>query len=484
LPEVKQAMLDAGLDIEFIGTHSIRKGAVTYVISGAGGGFAGIIAVLLRGGWHLEGITNRYFKFGDAGDQVLGRQLCGLPTTSAAIAAMLACFDFRLLPARALVDAALAIVYPNVPLALRPLVEHCLAALVRGAPRVLELLAPDAPLRAKPFFTDPHVVSALVPLIVSGNGVLGDHLPSVVPSGIPVLISLLGRLAVLETASAAVAPQVVAAVETSIDQILLEVRGLNLAADALSNVNRPGGVAVLEDCDVATDRALATQLLRLTSMVQGVESKVDKLHEVTVEQHDEVMKHLVALSAAVSSCGGGGGGGGGDGGGGLVGASGRGEELGERMDVDGVAAGGEEESCAWWRRWVWPQSARPEEERFVPETFAVSGKVSLRDLWLLYLRGNEVEGVRPWRFLFACHVPEGSERRMPELHAILGALLRVAARLGRCPAAPEPSFRPSAADAIAWYNECYPTLDVPVVSVCCGREPESAMHTNNSVEHR
>lgn len=60
-----------------IGTHSARKGAATY----AAGGCTispSMSAICNRAGWKMGGSRDKYVKYESAGDQFLGRVLCGL----------------------------------------------------------------------------------------------------------------------------------------------------------------------------------------------------------------------------------------------------------------------------------------------------------------------------------------------------------------------------------------------------------------------
>jgi hypothetical protein len=62
-----------GYDLDDLGTHSIRKGAATYLASIPGGPSA--ISCCIRGGWTIGNVKERYFKYSEAGDQFVGRCL-------------------------------------------------------------------------------------------------------------------------------------------------------------------------------------------------------------------------------------------------------------------------------------------------------------------------------------------------------------------------------------------------------------------------
>lgn len=62
-----------GYDPCDIGTHSIRKGAATFITSLPGGPSAA--ASCICGGWTMGSIKDRYFRYSEAGDQFVGRCL-------------------------------------------------------------------------------------------------------------------------------------------------------------------------------------------------------------------------------------------------------------------------------------------------------------------------------------------------------------------------------------------------------------------------
>jgi hypothetical protein len=65
--------LEFGFDPSDIGSHSIRKGAATFLTSLPGGPSAA--ASCIRGGWTMGNVKDRYFRYSEAGDQFVGRCL-------------------------------------------------------------------------------------------------------------------------------------------------------------------------------------------------------------------------------------------------------------------------------------------------------------------------------------------------------------------------------------------------------------------------
>ena len=66
-----------GFEVADIGTHSIRKGAISYLASLPGG--PPIAAVCIRAGWTMGNVRDIYMRYISSGDQFVGRCLSMLP---------------------------------------------------------------------------------------------------------------------------------------------------------------------------------------------------------------------------------------------------------------------------------------------------------------------------------------------------------------------------------------------------------------------
>jgi len=96
-----------GLIPSDLGVHSIRKGSATYSVSGTTSA-PSHNSVKRRAGWSYGGSEDRYLQIDAAGDQYVGRIVCGLNPLSA---------DFGLLPPhfnRPLSDDELILVFPSL----------------------------------------------------------------------------------------------------------------------------------------------------------------------------------------------------------------------------------------------------------------------------------------------------------------------------------------------------------------------------------
>lgn len=74
-----------GFEVHQIGTHSIRKGSASYLVSISGG--PSTASCLLRGGWSMGNVKDRYLKYSESGDQFVGRCLALNPIMSVDLAA-------------------------------------------------------------------------------------------------------------------------------------------------------------------------------------------------------------------------------------------------------------------------------------------------------------------------------------------------------------------------------------------------------------
>lgn len=126
LNESELAVLGGNVCAEDLGTHSLRKGASTYVLSVTCG--PNWIVIYLRAGWSIGKVQERYLNSEAGGDQIAGRILSLLPTTDARLATLPAHFsiDFiRTLSLNAMVD------HPNLPKNFMQIVPYLIASIVR-----------------------------------------------------------------------------------------------------------------------------------------------------------------------------------------------------------------------------------------------------------------------------------------------------------------------------------------------------------------
>jgi hypothetical protein len=110
-----------------LGTHSERKGAMSYVSSGSTCSPSSE-TIHLRSGHSLGNVDDKYYSLQKAGDQYCGRVVAGLPISQA---------EFAILPPhfpqqanRNVIVDAINACFPGFPSSMALVLEHCLACLV------------------------------------------------------------------------------------------------------------------------------------------------------------------------------------------------------------------------------------------------------------------------------------------------------------------------------------------------------------------
>ncbi len=82
-----------GLQPEYFGTHSIRKGSITHGACGVVNG-PPIASICIRANWKMPGVMNRYMRYESAGDEYVGRSVCGRVRLGKRFAESCPYFDF------------------------------------------------------------------------------------------------------------------------------------------------------------------------------------------------------------------------------------------------------------------------------------------------------------------------------------------------------------------------------------------------------
>ena len=129
-----------GLNGSHLTSHCTRKGSTSYVVSLPG--LSNVIACWLRAGWQLGGVLPSYLTVEAAGDQTVGRTVCGLPPNG---------LDFTFLPARfddeAVIEWADIISnYDSYPTDFRNVIPCLVAAVVHHATWISDNLPGNHPI--------------------------------------------------------------------------------------------------------------------------------------------------------------------------------------------------------------------------------------------------------------------------------------------------------------------------------------------------
>ena len=128
---------------------------------------ASMVALQLRAGWVMAGVTGTYLRYEGAGDQHVGRTVSGLPLDHP---------DFTVLPphfpiGNSVVFTAIQILFPGIPSTLTRVAELGLASVVYHWPTLNTLLHPTHLVRNTPLLTVPGLMQSLAPLVTSGYAV-------------------------------------------------------------------------------------------------------------------------------------------------------------------------------------------------------------------------------------------------------------------------------------------------------------------------
>jgi hypothetical protein len=169
------------------------------------------VAISLRTGWILEGVTNRYIRYEGAGDQFVGRTVAGLPLNHADFAILGPFFLIRI-PA---VDAALTMCFPSAPDSMRGVLEFCLASVVYHYKFLQATIPATSPIFSSPLFRDPALLKTLTDAIVCRREIPGDRVQA---TGVPPSAALLSKMQDVADTVPKVIPAVIAGFKAVVEE--------------------------------------------------------------------------------------------------------------------------------------------------------------------------------------------------------------------------------------------------------------------------
>jgi len=176
-----------GTDAHSLGSHSTRKGAYTMVSSGSTA-CPSMASIVTRVGWRLAGAMDRYSYFDAAGDQFVGRTVCGLPIMSPQFASL----PPHWIQVDDAVRESLAIAFPGAPETLHNVLLHCLASAVAHYEYLRELLGADHRLFRTSLFSNPDRMAQLRNNIRCG--VQSDAELNLHATGVPPHVAIMHQL--------------------------------------------------------------------------------------------------------------------------------------------------------------------------------------------------------------------------------------------------------------------------------------------------
>ena len=246
-PELTSELAVRGIDPDQIGTHSVRKGAATFAASGSTA-CPSSTAVTLRAGWTLGGVQDTYLRYEGAGDQYVGRTVCGLPSDDESFATLP---PFFVKDNNEHVIRAVKICFPTLGGAMVRVAQFTLASVVHHCRWLRETLSSGHPLFRTALFTDREMMPTLGKLVACRLGNADDLIR---PTGIPPHTALLMRIGNLSRdlqqlvpALNAVAPSVVAGVTHVLEERAIAANTVTKAGleEVLAQVLERTGVTAL-----------------------------------------------------------------------------------------------------------------------------------------------------------------------------------------------------------------------------------------------
>lgn len=164
--EGKAQLAAHGLEKSDIGSHSSRKGPVTYAAAGITDA-PPIVSLLRRGRWQVgNGTLDRYFKPEAGGDEYCGRVVAGLDISSHNFGVLPPHFPPNFITAD---EFDLALVFPKADDSLTPaILWRTLASVAYHREFLLKSLPKRDKFRASTLFSNPTLLNNLVDIVVSG----------------------------------------------------------------------------------------------------------------------------------------------------------------------------------------------------------------------------------------------------------------------------------------------------------------------------
>jgi len=176
-----------GAEKNQLGTHSIRKGAVSYCNGMMSG--PSMTQIFLRAGWSPGNVQDRYLFAAAGGDQLTGRTIAGLPFTDV---------NFAVLPPHFTEDGVRMInwvkilpMYENYPNNLKQALPYLLASIINHEEWLKKNLSVSHPLFSSYLFASGEISSLKGNVI---NGIYRNQISGMIATGIPPHLTMSNEL--------------------------------------------------------------------------------------------------------------------------------------------------------------------------------------------------------------------------------------------------------------------------------------------------
>ena len=203
-PAAATSLASFGLTATDLGSHSIRKGAITYCFSGVNPPPASSESVSIRCGWKMPGVEDIYVKYQSVGDELVGRLVSGLPAMSSDFVTLPPFFLHSPLnspsmffhPSSRLFSSDLAEVikraletcFPGYCDKCPRIAEFALASLVKHAQWIRDTLPKKHPVFHSGLFSSKGLLKELAPLVVCRIEMPGDPMHTTGASAVAVML--------------------------------------------------------------------------------------------------------------------------------------------------------------------------------------------------------------------------------------------------------------------------------------------------------
>jgi hypothetical protein len=217
--EIIAELRKRGYDAADFGSHSLRKGGSSFAAGGTTDAPAQM-CIILRAGWTLSKVEKAYFRFERAGDQYLGRILCGLPIHAGEFATLPPTFRTETKEDGDLVNELLKSCFMHFPERMQGVLSCVLASVIYHADWIRDHVPPGHLLFNTPLFLG-YNVNDLKRLVFCGMAKPRDALQ---PTGVPTHVSTKLKIEQLESNQR----EILAAIEGVHDRLEEDLRsGLN-----------------------------------------------------------------------------------------------------------------------------------------------------------------------------------------------------------------------------------------------------------------
>jgi hypothetical protein len=243
-----------GFEVSDIGTHSIRKGATTYLSSQPGG--PAPASICIRAGWTLGGVKDVYIKYEQSGDMFCGRSLSMMPLLQPQFGASPPSFkQGGLTPART--RAITEAIYPalNNTYLCGAVTQFALASLIFHQSEINRWPVDHYVRTNCQLFRSAELLAEVTPVVRVrypwDPGTVDD--PSIVGTGIPPHVAILQELRTMGEASNRFIADFSRRIHEILDERAIEVGGMS--GPALARAIQDGTREIRENMELMAQRA-------------------------------------------------------------------------------------------------------------------------------------------------------------------------------------------------------------------------------------